>query len=444
MSLRDRVTGPEARTLKADSQTAWLREQLMGQLDFDSLRDLGPQQRRAALERLLTGILARSGKVFTSARRLTLIRQVVDEALGLGVLEPLLEDSSITEIMVNGADEIWVERAGAVQRLDASFSTETQLYNVIDRIVNRVNRRVDESSPMVDARLPTGERVNVVIPPLALRGPTITIRRFPRLYTMAELVALGSLDDRAAELLGACVMGKLNIVVSGGTGSGKTTFLNALSASIPDHERIVTIEDSAELVLQQPHTVSLEGRPPNTEGRGAVSIRDLVRNSLRMRPDRIIVGEVRGGETLDMLQAMNTGHEGSLCTIHANSASQSLSRLETLAAMSDVKIANESIHDQVNSAVEIIVQLSRMADGSRRVIEIVAMPSFGRSDFDIVPLWSPAHGLMASASQLTGRHLERLRRGGLDLSPASHEEPPGTPPAAQRLRAVPLDGEADR
>ncbi len=415
MSLRDRV-GSDIRVLRTDSHTTWLRERLVRELDFEELRPLGPQQRRARLERTLTRIIAASPYVFTSARRLSLIRQVVDEALGLGVLEPLLEDRSITEIMVNGTDEIWIERAGVVERIDASFSSESQLFNVIDRIVNRVNRRVDEASPMVDARLPSGERVNVVIPPLALGGPTITIRRFPRMYTMAELVRLGSLDDDAADLLRACVKGKLNVIVSGGTGSGKTTFLNALSAAIPGSERIVTIEDSAELVLQQPHTVRLEGRPPNTEGSGAVSIRDLVRNSLRMRPDRIIVGEVRGGETLDMLQAMNTGHEGSLCTVHANSALQSLSRLETLAAMSDVKIASESIHDQVNSAVEVIVQLARQSDGSRCVVEVVAVSSFGQEPYQLVPLWSPRGGTTVGGDLLSERLVERLERGGMQVA----------------------------
>ncbi len=416
MSLRDRLTAGGT-PFASDGRTGWLRDRLMAELDFLALRDLGPQQRKARLERQLASILARSGHVFTSAQKLALIRQVVDEALGLGVLEPLLEDPSVTEIMVNGVDEVWIERDGRLERLTSSFSSEAQLYNVIERIVNRVNRRVDEASPMVDARLPTGERVNVVIPPLALAGPTITIRRFPKMFTLDELIGMGSLDETTADLLRACVRGKLNIIVSGGTGSGKTTFLNALSASIPGSERIVTIEDSAELVLQQPHTVSLEGRPPNTEGGGAITIRDLVRNSLRMRPDRIIVGEVRGGETLDMLQAMNTGHEGSLCTVHANSAAQSLSRLETLAAMSDIKISNESVHDQVNSAIEVIVQLARRDDGSRHVQEVVAMPSFGREDFALVPLRLQGGRAVAPVvDRLTERHRQRIELGGFRLA----------------------------
>ncbi len=419
MSLRDRAErgAAEGTALggSIDRHARWLREQLLEEMDLDLLRNLGAQQRRAVLERQLSGIVSRSEHVFTAARRVALIRLVVDEALGLGVLEPLLADPAVTEIMVNGKDEVWVERDGHVTRTEARFSSDEQLYNVIDRIVNRVNRRVDEGSPMVDARLPTGERVNIVIPPLALAGPTITIRRFPRAYTMAELIAKGSLPDDLAEVLRASVAGRLNILVSGGTGSGKTTFLNALSAFIPDTERIITIEDSAELVLQQPHTVQLEGRPPNTEGGGGISIRDMVRNSLRMRPDRIIVGEVRGGETLDMLQAMNTGHEGSLTTVHANSAQQCLQRLQTLAAMSDVKISAESIHDQVNSAIEVIVQLTRQADGRRRVVAVHALPSFGGDEFDLVPVWSRSRGLDLSAVLGHERFAERFDMGNLQL-----------------------------
>ena len=265
-------------------------------------------------------MVSREGPVLSTAERTRLIRRVIDEAIGLGVLEPLLADPSVTEIMVNGPDEIYVERNGRLERADITFTDESQLYQTIDRIVSQVNRRVDESSPMVDARLPTGERVNVIIPPLALRGPTMTIRRFPRLFTLDQLIEMDSLDPPtdAAAARGRARR-KLNVVISGGTGAGKTTLLNAMSAAVPAGERIITVEDNAELRLQQPHVVTLEARPSNVEGKGEVSIRDLVRNSLRMRPDRIIVGEVRGAETLDMLQALNTGHEGSLVTVHANS-----------------------------------------------------------------------------------------------------------------------------
>jgi pilus assembly protein CpaF len=392
MSLRARRrddTGP----FDLPARVAWLRDQMQEELDVMELQHLGHQMRRAALERILNRILARSDCLHTAAQRTRMVRQLVDEALGLGALEPLLEDSTINEIMINGLDSVWVERHGRLEKVEASFTTEQQLLNVVDRIVSRVNRRVDESSPMVDARLPGGERVNAVIRPLALGGPSITIRRFPTMFTLAELVSRGSLDEAGASLLRAAVLGRLNIMVSGGTGSGKTTLLNALSASIPGWERIITIEDAAELIFQQPHVVRLESRPANTEHSGAVTIRDLVRNALRMRPDRIIVGEVRGAETLDMLQAMNTGHEGSMSTVHANSTQQALSRLTTLAAMSDVKVTNESIHDQVNSAMEIVVQLERDADGRRCVTQVSAVPSFGAEAFQLVPLWRPGAGV---------------------------------------------------
>lgn len=350
------------------------------------MSSLAAAERRVRLERVLGHIISREGPVLSSAERSQLIRRVVDEALGLGVLEPLLADASITEIMVNGPDSIFVERAGRVEQLPLRFASNEQLMQTIERIVSTVNRRVDESNPMVDARLPTGERVNVIIPPLALTGPTLTIRRFPRAYTLPELIGLGTLDEQMLMLLAAFVRARFNIIVSGGTGSGKTTLLNALSGLIPSHERIITIEDSAELQLQQEHVIRLESRPPNVEGKGQITIRDLVRNSLRMRPDRIIVGEVRGGETLDMLQAMSTGHDGSLATVHSNSAEDALMRLQTLGSMSEVQIPFEALKDQINSAVEVVVQLSRHADGSRKVTEIALLVSHGREQFRIAPV----------------------------------------------------------
>ena len=391
MGLKERIAAghvdaaPGADEVTIDqSSVAFIRRKLVEEVDLGELSQLGPSQRRARLERVVGRILSREGPVLSTNQRSALIRQIVDESIGLGVLEPLLADESVTEIMVNGFDEVWVEREGVgLQRTGTSFRDEVQLLQTIDRIVSTVNRRVDESSPMVDARLPSGERVNVIIPPLALGGPTLTIRRFPRLYTLEQIVAHGSLDEPMAELLRAFVRAKLNIVVSGGTGAGKTTLLNALSASIPGSERIITIEDSAELKLQQPHVVSLESRPSNVEGRGAVSIRDLVRNSLRMRPDRIVVGEVRGAETLDMLQAMNTGHEGSLSTVHANSAEDAVSRIETLASMSDVKIPYEALRDQINSAIDVVVQLERGIGDRRRVVEIAIISSRRREAFEL-------------------------------------------------------------
>jgi pilus assembly protein CpaF len=361
-----------------------VRRRLVEEVDLAELSDLPASQRKARLERHVGRILSHEGPVLTSTHRAAIIRQIVDESLGLGVLEPLLADESVTEIMVNGPEEVWVERRGRLERLPVRFPGEDQLYQTIDRIVSAVNRRVDESSPMVDARLPGGERVNVITPPLALTGPTVTIRRFPQLFLLAEMVDMGSLDEVTAEVLRAFVRARLSIVVSGGTGAGKTTLLNALSGFIPDGERIITIEDSAELRLQQPHVVSLEARPANVEGKGEVTIRDLVRNSLRMRPDRIVVGEVRGPETLDMLQAMNTGHDGSLSTVHANGPEDALSRLETLASMSDVAIPYEALRAQINGAVSIVVQLDRGADGQRRIVEVAAMASAQRETYRLV------------------------------------------------------------
>ena len=417
MTLLDRSRqGAEVRLDSAD--IASFRAKLLTEVDLSELTALSPAQRRARLERMLSAIMGREGPMITVRERGALIRQVVDEALGLGILEPLLDDESVTEIMVNGPDDIYVERAGLIEKLPMRFTSVEQLYQTIDRIVAGVNRRVDESSPMVDARLSTGERVNVIVPPLALNGPTLTIRRFPQPYTLGQLIRLGSLDGPTADLLVACVRARLNLVISGGTGSGKTTMLNALSSSIPDDERIVTIEDSAELKLQQPHVVRLEARPANTEGSGLVSIRDLVRNSLRMRPDRIIVGEVRGGETLDMLQAMNTGHEGSLATVHANSADDSIVRLETLASMSEVPVPSDTLRDQLNSAIDVVVQLTRTARGTRRVSEVATLTSRHREQFHLSPIVEldadpdhPAGGELRPVG-LPRALAERIRRSG--------------------------------
>ncbi|MFJ3693670.1 CpaF family protein [Streptomyces sp. NPDC090052] len=385
MSLRARIAAPEEHGGGREDghQVAVYRAKLLEEIDLAEMSSLAAADRRARLERVLGHIISREGPVLSTAERSQLIRRVVDEALGLGVLEPLLEDASITEIMVNGPDSIFVERAGRVEQLPMRFASTEQLMQTIERIVSTVNRRVDESNPMVDARLPSGERVNVIIPPLSLTGPTLTIRRFPRAYRLQELIALGTLDEQMLLLLTAFVRARFNVIVSGGTGSGKTTLLNALSGLIPDHERIITVEDAAELQLQQAHVVRLETRPANVEGNGQITIRDLVRNSLRMRPDRIIVGEVRGGETLDMLQAMSTGHDGSLATVHSNSAEDALMRLQTLGSMSEVEIPFEALRDQINSAVDVIVQLARHADGSRKVSELVLLVSHGRERFQI-------------------------------------------------------------
>jgi pilus assembly protein CpaF len=376
MGLRDRIVTERERSAKVALEgTDYYRRRLLEEVDFAELAELTDAQRRVRLERIVGGMVTREGPVMTTSQRSALIRRVIDEAVGLGVLEPLLADQTVTEIMVNGPAEVFVERDGRIEHADVRFSSEAQLYQTIDRIVAQVNRRVDESSPMVDARLPTGERVNVIVPPLSLIGPVLTIRRFPRRFTLSELVESGTLDEPTRRLLAAFVRGRLNIVISGGTGAGKTTLLNALSASILERERIVTIEEAAELQLQQPHVISLEARPANVEGKGEVTIRDLVRNSLRMRPDRIIVGEVRGVETLDMLQALNTGHEGSLVTVHANTADDALFRLEALATMSDLQIPHAALRDYINSAIDVIVQIERGADGLRRVLEVAVVAS---------------------------------------------------------------------
>jgi len=303
--------------------------------------------------------------------RITLVEDICNELLGLGPLEPLLQDESISEIMVNGAKTIFIEQGGKLKLTDIHFYDDTHLMSIIERILAPLGRRVDESSPLVDARLADGSRVNIIIPPLSLVGPTITIRKFSKTaLAMSDLVNFGTLSQQMADFLQACIKARLNILVSGGTGSGKTTTLNALSSFIPESERIVTIEDAAELKLQQRHVVTLEARPANLEGKGAITIRDLVKNSLRMRPDRIIVGEVRAGEALDMLQAMNTGHDGSLTTAHANTPRDALSRLETMVLMAGMELPVRAIRTQVSSAIDLILQQSRIRDGSRKITYI--------------------------------------------------------------------------
>src|SRR5213592_2380998 len=353
--------------------------ELKTQIHHACIAKLGPQlfttqSDEELSERVLRAVteqLALDRTPLTRDERRQVTREITDDILGYGPLEPFLRDDSVSEVMVNGPDSIYIERSGKIERTDAAFVDDAHLMRIIDKIVSSVGRRVDESSPMVDARLPDGSRVNAIIPPLALRGPTLTIRKFSRdPYTMDDLINFGSITPKAAQFLAACVNGKLNILISGGTGTGKTTTLNAMSAYIPNVERIVTIEDAAELQLQQQHVITLESRPPNIEGQGEVRIRELVRNSLRMRPDRIIVGEVRGAETLDMLQAMNTGHEGSLTTIHANTPRDALARLETLVMTAGVELPHRAIREQIASAFDLLVQIQRLVDGSRRITHV--------------------------------------------------------------------------
>ena len=319
----------------------------------------------------ISEVLARSDSPLAVTDSARISAELLDEILGHGPVEPLLRDPDVTEIMVNGPDQIFVERFGRIHQVDASFVDEQHLRRVIDRIVSRVGRRVDESSPMVDARLPDGSRVNVVLPPVALDGSMLTIRKFARdAFTTEDLIGFGTFTPEVAQFLYACVRARLDIVISGGTGSGKTTTLNVLSSFLPPDERIVTIEDAAELQLRQNHVLRLESRPPNIEGRGEISVRDLVRNALRMRPDRIVIGEVRDGAALDLLQAMNTGHNGSLTTVHANSPRDSVARLETMSLMAGLELPVRAIREQIASAVDLVVHQSRLRDGSRRVTHV--------------------------------------------------------------------------
>jgi pilus assembly protein CpaF len=350
---------------------ASLHNQLLGRIDLEVMGSMKPERLRKELGQLVARLLQENGAALNAAERRQIVQDIQDEVMGLGPLEPLLADPTVSDILVNGPTQVYVERGGRLEKTDITFSDAEHLMKIIDKIVSRVGRRVDESSPMVDARLPDGSRVNAIIPPLALDGPILSIRRFAVVpLKMDDLVAKRSLTPALAKLLSAMVRAKVNVLISGGTGTGKTTLLNVLSSAVPSGERIVTIEDAAELQLQQPHVVRLETRPPNIEGKGEVSQRALVRNSLRMRPDRIILGEVRGAEVLDMLQAMNTGHEGSMATVHANSPRDALARLENIAGYGGAAIPQNAMRQQISSAIMAVVQIARLSDGSRKLISL--------------------------------------------------------------------------
>jgi pilus assembly protein CpaF len=354
-----------------------IHRDLLERLDLDALGRMDHDRATAELKSVVAQLIEEQTTPLSQRDRDTLRDEILHEVRGLGPIEPLMRDPEVSDILVNTSRQVFVERMGKLETTPVIFRDDAHLMQIIDRIVSRVGRRIDESSPMVDARLTDGSRVNAIIPPLALDGPILSIRRFGRSPLMVEdLIRIGSMTAEVADLLRGMVKARLNILVSGGTGSGKTTLLNCLSSFIPDNERIVTIEDSAELQLQQPHVVRLETRPPNIEGRGEVTQRDLVRNSLRMRPDRIIVGEVRGAECLDMLQAMNTGHDGSISTVHANSARDSLNRLEMMMQMSGFDIPIKAMRQQISAALDAVVHTARLADGSRKLIgisEVVGM-----------------------------------------------------------------------
>ena len=421
---------PEPMRPAADPTTALkdrARDALLARLGtrlYDA--SMSPTQLNQHVVEELGKVLEAETVPLTASEREQLVAEISDDVLGLGPIERFLADPTVTEVMVNGTDAIYVERAGKLHRTTERFGSDARLRQVIDKIVSAVGRRIDESSPMVDARLADGSRVNAVIPPLAIDGPALTIRKFARhRLSVDDLVNFGTLTSEAAEFLAACVAGRLNIMISGGTGTGKTTLLNVMSSMIPENERIVTIEDAAELQLDQQHLVRLESRPVNIEGRGGVSIRDLVRNALRMRPDRIIVGEVRGGETLDMLQAMNTGHDGSLSTVHANSPRDALFRLETMTLMAGMDLPLRAIRDQVASALDLVVHLSRLRDGSRRVTQISEVAG---AEGDVVSLSDLFAFDYAAGLDDEGRHqgtlaptglrpgfAERLRDTGIEL-----------------------------
>jgi len=402
---------------------------------------MSEEQLNALVRTELNHVVEEEKVPLSGEQRQRLMRDVEDDVLGHGPLQRLLDDPTITEIMVNGPDAVYVEQNGKLTRSTARFTSEEQLRRVIERIVARVGRRIDESSPLVDARLADGSRVNAVIPPVAFSGSSITIRKFSRdPFKVKDLIAFGTLSPEMAELLRACVEARLNIIVSGGTGTGKTTLLNVLSSFIPEGERIVTIEDAVELQLQQEHIVRLESRPPNIEGRGEIGIRDLVRNSLRMRPDRIVVGEVRGGECLDMLQAMNTGHDGSLSTVHANSPRDAIARLETLVLMAGMDLPLRAIREQIASAVDVVVQLSRLRDGTRRVTAVTEVQGMEGQTVTLQDAFLfdyaagvDAHGRFLGKPVPTGvrpRFTDKFADLGITLSPRVFAPPPPRP--AQR------------
>ncbi|MBO9358985.1 MAG: CpaF family protein [Thermomicrobium sp.] len=376
--LAQTLKRPSLRASAAASSNENAFQQLKGRVqqrviaELDPRMDLSdPDRVRRTLEETFLSVLESEGIVLGRTERHRLFEAIVAEILGYGPIEPLLKDNTVTEIMVNGPKQVWVERNGKLEKTAIEFDDDDHVMRIIDRIVSPLGRRIDESSPMVDARLPDGSRINAVIPPISLVGPCLTIRKFSRdPLTVDDLIRFGTMTPEIAQFLKACVNARLNIVVSGGTGSGKTTLLNVLSSFIPSDERIVTIENAAELQLRQEHVVTLESRPPNIEGKGEVTIRDLVINALRMRPDRIVVGECRGGEALDMLQAMNTGHDGSMTTVHSNSPRDTLHRLETMVLMAGMDLPVRAIREQIASALDLIIHMARLKDGSRKIVAI--------------------------------------------------------------------------
>ena len=402
-----------------------LHRELIAKLDLTMLEGLDETQRRAQVENLARRMLVEAEIRLTRGDEEKLITELLHDTFDLGPITPLLLDEEISDILVNTHRQVFVERLGRLETTSVSFRDEAHLRHIIDRIISRVGRRIDESTPLVDARLPDGSRVNAIIPPAALDGPILSIRRFRRrALSIDDLMGLGSLTAEIAQMVTGAVAARLNMLVTGGTGSGKTTLLNILSRYIPSEERIITIEDSAELMLQQPHVVRLETRPPNIEGKGQITQRDLVRNALRMRPDRIVVGEVRGDEVLDMLQAMNTGHDGSMTTIHSNGPRDALHRMENLVLMSGHQLPDRAIREQIASSLELIVHVSRMADGTRRILSVQELLGMEGSVvtmqeiFRFVPTGLDNAGRVNGYFEATGlvpKCAERIRLAGVDL-----------------------------
>ena len=405
-----------------------IHRKLIETLDLSKLSNLEMERVRVEIRHILEDMVKSESIPLSRADRDRLVMEVQHEVFGLGPLETLMKDSEIADILVNTHNQVYVERYGKLEKTDVRFRDDAHLMQIIERIVTRVGRRVDESSPMVDARLADGSRVNAIIPPLALDGPILSIRRFgAERLTMNDLIQFNSVPPQIAEVAAACVKSRLNMLVSGGTGAGKTTLLNCLSNYIPENERIVTIEDSAELKLQQEHIVRLETRPPNIEGQGTVTARDLVRNALRMRPDRIVVGEVRGGEALDIMQAMNTGHDGSISTVHANRARDALSRLEPMMLMAGITLPERALREQIASALDVIVQLTRLSDGSRKVVEFAEITGMEGSTITTQTIFKfeqrgVENGKVVGEFVATGvmpSFMERLERYGFKL-PNTH------------------------
>jgi len=444
MALRERLIretnqpGPNIADDAANSQRSFqemksrLHRALINRMDLTKLGAMAPEQANVEVSRLAEGVLAAEAMPLSAMERERLVSEVRHELFGLGPLEPLLADPTISDILVNSHRRIYIERRGKLEATDVAFKDDDHLMRVIERIVSSVGRRIDESSPMVDARLSDGSRVNAIIPPLSIDGPVLSIRRFgTEPLRMNTLIENRALTREIAEMLEMCVKARLNILISGGTGAGKTTLLNALSAYIPEDERIVTIEDSAELQLQQPHVVRLETRPPNIEGRGEVTQRDLVRNALRMRPDRIVIGEVRGGEAIDMLQAMNTGHDGSLTTIHANTPRDALSRLETMIQMTGMRLSERAMRQQIASALDVVLQVARLSDGTRRATSISEITGMEGDTITMQEIFQYERTGIDATGKVTGRFratgirprfAEKLKAYGLHLPRTLLEE----------------------